>query len=267
MLAAVAVAGMLLTAYLSYGAWTQTQLAYCDAGSGCDLVQASRWSSFLGIPMAAWGFATYAGLAVIALLAVKPVLRWRSTTLLATVGLAISIYLTAVSIWKIEAVCPYCLASLGLITVAYLLSWRPLAKAGKRNWRIGSVVCAGTVVILLHLHYSGLFDPMAGPEDPYLRDLAQHLSDSGAVFYGAYWCPHCQQQKSTFGAAARHLPYVECTPHGRRAPRATECEAHTINNYPTWTFGVHRVERHLSARELARITKFRSPPAESAPNG
>ena len=35
-LAAVAIAGMFLTAYLSYSAWTKNELAYCAAGSGCD---------------------------------------------------------------------------------------------------------------------------------------------------------------------------------------------------------------------------------------
>jgi hypothetical protein len=39
--------------------------------------------------------------------------------------------------------------------------------------------------------------------------LAQHLLASGAKFYGAYWCSHCQKQKSLFGAtAAANLPNV-----------------------------------------------------------
>ena len=42
-------------------------------------------------------------------------------------------------------------------------------------------------VLALHLHYRGVFDAAAGPEDPYLRAIAEHLEASGAVFYGAYW--------------------------------------------------------------------------------
>lgn len=266
LLGSVAIAGMLVTAYLTYSALTKSELAYCAAGSGCDLVQASRWSSFLGIPMAAWGLATYVSLVVVALVAAKPVTRWRWATSIATLGLAISVYLTAVSIWQIEATCGYCLTSLGLMTVVYLLTWRSSAQAGKPTWRIGSALCAGVVIVMMHLHYSGVFDPMAGPEDPYLRDLAVHLAEDDAVFYGAYWCPHCQQQKLLFGAAAKHLPYVECTPHGRRAPRATACEAQKINNYPTWVIAGRRIERVLSAGELARMTKFRSPPTEQTMN-
>jgi len=37
------------------------------------------------------------------------------------------------------------------------------------------------------MHYSGVFDPAAGPEDPYLRGLAEHLSKEKAVIYGAFW--------------------------------------------------------------------------------
>ena len=41
--------------------------------------------------------------------------------------------------------------------------------------------------------------------------LAQCITDSGAQFYGADWCPHCQEQKLLFGNAVKKLPYVECT--------------------------------------------------------
>jgi hypothetical protein len=39
----------------------------------------------------------------------------------------------------------------------------------------------------MHLHFSGVFDPMAGPEDPFLKGLAVHLTQDQAFFYGAYW--------------------------------------------------------------------------------
>ena len=45
--------------------------------------------------------------------------------------------------------------------------------------------------------------------------FAQCLKEKGATFYGAFWCPHCQDQKKLFGTAKRLLPYVECsTPNG-----------------------------------------------------
>jgi len=65
---------------------------------------------------------------------------------------------------------------------------------------IGLLIVGG-----LHLHYGGWFDPAAGPEDPQLQALAIHLKEAGATFYGAYWCPRCQEQKSTFLSSAKRL--------------------------------------------------------------
>ena len=41
--------------------------------------------------------------------------------------------------------------------------------------------------------------------------LAQCLKDKGVIFYGAFWCPHCQNTKKQFGNSAPLLPYVECS--------------------------------------------------------
>ncbi|MFA7310027.1 MAG: hypothetical protein WC050_03935 [Candidatus Paceibacterota bacterium] len=68
-----------------------------------------------------------------------------------------------------------------------------------------------------------------------LDAFAQCLKDKGAVFYGAFWCPHCQATKRLFGTSARLLPYVECsTPDGKGQTQV--CKDKGIQNYPTWTF-------------------------------
>ena len=41
--------------------------------------------------------------------------------------------------------------------------------------------------------------------------FATCLKDKGAVFYGAFWCTHCQAQKKLFGSSVKLLPYVECS--------------------------------------------------------
>lgn len=65
--------------------------------------------------------------------------------------------------------------------------------------------------------------------------FAMCLKDKGATFYGAFWCPHCQKQKSMFGNAKRYLPYVECsTPDGNA--QVPICIDKGIKNYPTWVF-------------------------------
>ena len=65
--------------------------------------------------------------------------------------------------------------------------------------------------------------------------LAQCLKDSGATFYGAFWCPHCQSQKAVFGKSAKLLPYEECsTPDGRGQMQV--CIDEEVASYPTWKF-------------------------------
>lgn len=64
--------------------------------------------------------------------------------------------------------------------------------------------------------------------------FAQCLADSGAKFYGAFWCPHCQEQKEMFKKSTK-LPYIECsTPDGEN--QIQMCTDEEIKSYPTWKF-------------------------------
>jgi hypothetical protein len=68
-----------------------------------------------------------------------------------------------------------------------------------------------------------------------LDAFAQCLEDKGATFYGAFWCPHCAEQKRLFGKSETELPYVECsTPDGQRQTQV--CIDAGIQSYPTWEF-------------------------------
>ncbi len=65
--------------------------------------------------------------------------------------------------------------------------------------------------------------------------LATCLAEKGAVFYGAFWCSHCQDQKKMFGSSAKLLPYVECSTLDGRG-QLEECRVKGIEGYPTWEF-------------------------------
>ena len=60
--------------------------------------------------------------------------------------------------------------------------------------------------------------------------FAKCLADKGAVMYGAYGCPHCQNEKKAFGDSFRFIHYVECPDN------PNECMTRGITGYPTWTF-------------------------------
>ena len=172
----LAVAGIGLTAYLTFIAWFGKQPAFCGAGSECDIVQQSRWSTFLGAPMAFWGLLTYALLArQLWRLRTRPS-AWRTALLLAAVGAAVSWYLTAVSVVAIEATCSYCLGSFGVMNalLVLLLVRRP-AHMAEHAWAKALPTPLGAsalIVLVMLLHFSGVFDPAAGPETPYLKALA-----------------------------------------------------------------------------------------------
>jgi hypothetical protein len=63
--------------------------------------------------------------------------------------------------------------------------------------------------------------------------LAKCIKDSGATFYGAFWCPHCQGQKKLFGSSAKYLPYVECST-ADASGQTQICIDKKITSYPTW---------------------------------
>ncbi len=66
-------------------------------------------------------------------------------------------------------------------------------------------------------------------------EFAICLKDKGATFYGAFWCPHCANQKRLFGTSSKLLPYVECsTPDGQG--KLPICLDKKIEGYPTWEF-------------------------------
>lgn len=87
-----------------------------------------------------------------------------------------------------------------------------------------------------------------------LDGFAQCLKGKGAIFYGAFWCSHCQSQKALFGDSQKYISYVECsTPDGKK--QVEECNKEGIKGYPTWKFSDGSiVEGELSLQELSEKT-------------
>ncbi len=255
----LAMLGIGLTAYLTFAAWGAQAVAGCAAGSGCDLVLNSRWSRLFGLPVSLWGFLAYASLAAIAWIR-RADAHWKLAWVVALFGVFYSIYLTSVSLFELNAACPYCLTSLALMAVILgVVSYQRPSDLSSFSWRpwLSKTVPVGLVIVLaLHLYYAGVWGKTPAPEDPKVRALAEHLAKTDAKFYGAYWCPHCEDQKLMFGASAHRLPYIECSSQGARAPQAKICNDARIERYPTWVIGGDRREGVLALTELARYSAF-----------
>ncbi len=111
-------------------------------------------------------------------------------------------------------------------TAKHTVARKKLVVQKKYYWYAGIIVVA---LLLGWWWYSYSVAP--GKYDP----LASCLTEKGVNFYGAFWCPHCQEQKGLFGKSAKLLPYVECsTPDGKG--QTPICIDKKIDGYPTWEF-------------------------------
>ncbi len=95
-----------------------------------------------------------------------------------------------------------------------------------------------SVIVLLFALVGGLFflNKSTTPTGPGKYDeFATCLKDKGAVFFGAFWCTHCQAQKKMFGTSQKLLPYVECSTPDAKG-QTQECIDKGVVSYPTWRF-------------------------------
>jgi uncharacterized membrane protein len=186
---ALALIGLGIAGYLTALKLGGNQPFLCRDGSGCDIVQASRYSLLAGVPTAMWGAALFLAIAVLAAMP-RTVRRWQTAFMLASAAVAFSLYLTYLSVFEIRATCPYCLAS-GLIAVALLVVMvlrRPRHGKEAVAYRPGKLaafgITAGAFAILVGAFiFAADFSTPAG----YQSALAQHLASSKATFYGAFW--------------------------------------------------------------------------------
>jgi uncharacterized membrane protein len=132
MLAAlVALAGLFVATYLTlYKLGVIGELS-CSVGS-CETVQLSRWATFLGLPVAAWGVGYYALVFALTFASVQERFadsRGLSLTLVLLTGwgLSFSVWLTYLELFVINAICQWCVVSAVLAAVLFLicfLDWR-----------------------------------------------------------------------------------------------------------------------------------------------
>lgn len=186
----LALAGVAVAGYLTALKLGGTQAFLCRDGSGCDVVQASRYSVLAGVPTAMWGAAIYLAIAVLAAMP-RTVRRWQAAFMLASGAVAFSLYLTSISIFAIGATCPYCLASGGIaVALLVVMVWRRPAAQGRQavaykpRRLVGLGLTAAVLTVLVGAFiFAADFSVPAGYQDA----LARHLVKTQAIFYGAYW--------------------------------------------------------------------------------
>lgn len=278
----IAAVGALGTAYLTVVKLTGGAAA-CPT-SGCEQVLSSPYATVLGLPLTLFGFLAYTGMGAAALapLAINSdaqkqlrskVENW--TWLLLFAGaiamVVFSGYLMYLLAFEIQALCLYCLAS-----ALFTISMFGLTVSG-RDWRdtgqllfVAIVVGMVTLIATLGVYASTNTPPTTANSDPSSSGvttssgqaetaLANHLKQIDAKMYGAYWCPHCHEQKQLFGKTAfSQVTYVECDPGGVN-PQPDLCKTVGIRNYPTWEINgqLHPGTKDLPT--LAQLSGYQGP--------
>jgi uncharacterized membrane protein len=298
---AIAIAGAVLTAYLTITKLTGTG-PVCSAeaaGAGCGGVLDSDYATVFGLPLSLLGCLAYLSMAAFALIPLaissdtqkklKQQIENATWWLLLAGSIAMTVfsaYLMYILATELKTVCPYCIGS-----ATFSLSLLILTITG-RDWEdlgqiffTGSIVGLLTIVVTLGI-YSGIngdaianeiVDPQDGkiaiiePIGPYTAPhgwemtsvsadaeigLAKHLTDVGAKMYGAYWCPHCYEQKQLLGKEAfDEVNYIECAPEGEN-PQPDVCKAAKIQSFPTWEFNGKFEPGIKTPEELAKMSNY-----------
>ena len=133
-MAVISLAGLFLGLYLTLYKFGFIGSLACNVGS-CERVQSSRWSVFLGLPVAMWGVGFYASMLVLAVAGLQP--RYADSRrlslllmALAGCGLLFTGWLNYLEGFVIHAWCEWCIGSATMVLLLFVLAvldWRELA--------------------------------------------------------------------------------------------------------------------------------------------
>ncbi len=277
--------GAIVTGWLTYEKLTGGTAA-CPT-EGCTQVLSSPYAEVFGIPLTIFGLLAYLSMGA---MAIAPTLvnpetnkdlrmklegwTWPLLFMGATAMTIFSGYLMYVLAFELQTVCVYCISS-----ATFSLSFLVLTLLGRAWDDAGKLIFIGIIVAMVTLIgtlgvYAGVNAPAAendvpGEAGPRVTTtsgdaelaLAAHLSSIGAKMYGAYWCPHCHDQKQLFGLpAAKEFPYVECAPDGQN-PQTDLCQSLSdqVTGFPTWEINGQYYPGTRSLQELAQLSGYSGP--------
>ena len=130
-MALVSLLGLFLGAYLTMYKLGIIGALMCNVSS-CEQVQSSRYSVFLGLPVATWGLGFYVamfGLSIVGMQERFESSRQLSMAILgmASIGLLFTAYLNYVEAFVINMWCEWCIVSALMVVVLFVLAvidWR-----------------------------------------------------------------------------------------------------------------------------------------------
>lgn len=266
-MAGVASLGALETGYLTLTKLSGGQVL-CPTNGQCASVLNGAWASipYTNIPLSLMGFFAYA---TVAALAIGPVLFGdeddstnRILLLVMTTAMGtFSTFLMTLLFTYLQQSCPFCLASATFSWTLAASAWlggaipeTRVRLALKSSLATFATVTAATAIFFVSVTggpvttassdpYLAFDETDGGPRRPpaIIADstdrslqIARELKTMDSRMFGAYWCPHCFDQKETLGQEAFTIvDYIECGENGYNA-QPKLCNSKKLPGYPTW---------------------------------
>jgi protein-disulfide isomerase/uncharacterized membrane protein len=248
-LAAIGVHAYLTQHFFDLKLGAETGNSFCNINSviNCDSVTASKYASFLGIPMALWGAITN-----LILLYFIVITKWKMTQdtarssryafLISTFTVLASIVMGTISTFFIGNICLFCVSAYVLSIVIFILLWKAaedlsfdqikddiIAVFSTEKWVLGFVAAIPVIayagnLMLLDSHGIADLDKMITEKISYWQaapaqnfDLSAGLvSQKSAgepamtiVEFADFRCPHCKHAIASLHAFADGHPDVK----------------------------------------------------------
>jgi uncharacterized membrane protein len=261
--------------------------------SSCDLVLQSVYAKVFGIPLSVFGLGAYIAMGIAALIPFvvseesnkkqRNSLEDLTGKFLLVGGTAMAVfsgYLMYISFFRLQEACWYCLTSAICSLLLFILAivgreWEEVSQVFFTTVVVAMVTIVGTLGL-----YATAEGPQAGADGtipipaivgqprppsgwpitsqsgPAEIEFAEYLTAQGVLNYGAFWCPHCYDQKLLFGKEAfEKITYIECDPAGKN-PQTQVCVDAGIQSFPTWGIDGELNPGVKTLRELAELTGY-----------
>ena len=132
---ALAFAGVFLSTYLTLYKLGYIGELQCAVGS-CETVNTSRWATFLGLPVAAWGLGFYVATFALVMVGIQDRFADSRQISLALVGMTgwgvlFSGWLTYLELFVIDAICMWCVISAIIVLIMFAISVLDLRDFGR----------------------------------------------------------------------------------------------------------------------------------------
>ena len=125
-LGTLALIGVFVSTYLTLYKLGYIGTLQCAVGS-CETVNTSRWATFLGMPVAAWGLAFYVFALVLVMVGIQD--RYADSRTLSLVyvvltgwGVVFSGWLTYLELFVINAICIWCVTSACIVAIMFFVA-------------------------------------------------------------------------------------------------------------------------------------------------